>query len=186
MQLCGFFYTGAHHWICTARWTTGPVQLYDSRAIVSDPMTPEVELQLSKLFSPPQSKSSLRIEIQPVQQQEGVHDCGLFSIACATEVCVGVKPESVQFDRPIMKQHLITCLEKRYFQPFPKFTGIESVPRPTRQFTRIKLYCTCHMPECYDTRMIACDKCNKWYHFSCVLKAKKTPTYWLCNICSCI
>ena len=83
-----FFDTGAHHWICTARWTTGPVQLYDSRGIVSDPMTPEIKI--SKLFSPPQSKSSLRIEILSVQQQEGVHDCRFFSIAYATEVCVGV------------------------------------------------------------------------------------------------
>lgn len=88
------FDTVAHHLICTAHWTTGPVQLYSSRAIVSDPMTPEIKLQLSKIFSPPQSKSSLHTEILPVQRAEGVHDCGLFSIACATEVCV--KPESVE------------------------------------------------------------------------------------------
>lgn len=159
------------------------MQLYDSRAVISDPMTPEIELQLAKIYSPQQSTSSIRVEIVPVQQQEGVHSCGLFSIAYATELCYNSKPESVHFEQHKMSEHLIQCLNDQNFRPFPKSTGIETIPRPTRVFRKIKLYCTCRMPEFLDKRMIACDRCGEWYHCSCVLADGNIPDCWICIVC---
>ena len=98
-----------HHWICTSCAPGGFVSVMDSR-ILFNPITPSTELQLAKIYGslpvfPP--RSSLRVNIVSVQQQEGVHDCGLFSVAYATEVCLGRKPESVSFDQQLMRQHLI-------------------------------------------------------------------------------
>ena len=158
--------------------------MFDSRALMSDPITREVELQLSKIYNPGASKSALRVEVVPVQQQEGVHDCGLFCIAFALELCLTGRPDTVHFDQHRMKKHLIHCLNKEHFEAFPKTKELETIPRPTRCFRKIKLYCICNMPETYDNRMILCDGCNSWFHCCCVLlSTKKIPDTWLCNAC---
>ena len=46
-----------------------------------------------QIANPPQGSRSLRLEIVPVQQQDGVHDCGLFAIAYGTEECRGRRPD---------------------------------------------------------------------------------------------
>ncbi|KAM5572478.1 lysine-specific demethylase JMJ17 [Rosa sericea] len=46
---------------------------------------------------------------------------------------------------------------------------------------RSMLYCICRKP--YDQRaMIACDKCDEWYHFGCV-KLRSTPKVYICPAC---
>ena len=40
------------------------------------------------------------------------------------------------------------------------------IPRPSCCVKNIELYC---MPESFDVKMIACDDCNNWYHFSCAI-----------------
>ena len=129
----------------------------------------ETEVQLASIYVriiPPNS-SLLNVEVQSVQQQEGAHDCGLFAVANAVEVCVGGNPEMVQFEQSKMRSHLINCLEQKCLQPFPKCRSTsfvkDSPPRPTRTKKIIKLYCSCRMPEAYDTKMISCDVCKAWY-----------------------
>ena len=81
----------------------------------------ETEVQLASIYVriiPPNS-SLLNVEVQSVQQQEGAHDCGLFAVANAVEVCVGGNPEMVQFEQSEMRSHLINCLEQKCLQPFP-------------------------------------------------------------------
>lgn len=46
---------------------------------------------------------------------------------------------------------------------------------------RSMLYCICRKP--YDQRaMIACDKCDEWYHFGCV-KLRSAPKVYICPAC---
>ncbi|KAL6182188.1 hypothetical protein ACLB2K_043611 [Fragaria x ananassa] len=46
---------------------------------------------------------------------------------------------------------------------------------------RSMLYCICRKP--YDQRaMIACDKCDEWYHFGC-MKLRSTPKVYICPAC---
>ncbi|KAK3034555.1 hypothetical protein RJ639_033801 [Escallonia herrerae] len=46
---------------------------------------------------------------------------------------------------------------------------------------RSMLYCICRKP--YDQRaMIACDKCDEWYHFDCI-KLSSTPKTYICPAC---
>lgn len=43
------------------------------------------------------------------------------------------------------------------------------------------LYCICRKP--YDQRaMIACDKCDEWYHFDCI-KLTSPPKVYICPAC---
>lgn len=43
------------------------------------------------------------------------------------------------------------------------------------------LYCICRRP--YDQRaVLACDKCNEWYHFDC-MKISSTPKIYICPAC---
>ncbi|KAL6547914.1 hypothetical protein OROHE_009619 [Orobanche hederae] len=46
---------------------------------------------------------------------------------------------------------------------------------------RSMLYCICRRP--YDRRaMIACDKCDEWYHFDCI-KISSAPKIYICPAC---
>ena len=102
------------------------------------------------IFNPPQGSRSLRLEIVPVQQQDGVHDCGLFAIAYGTEECLGRRPEPANFEQALMRQHLIKCLQKESFDPFPRASLPSILPQLNSVFKLIKLYCICHMPDHFD------------------------------------
>lgn len=79
---------GAHHWIRTSRHPGGSVCVMDSRALFSL----IARLQLAKIPLPALPPwSSLHVEIIPIEQQDGLHDCGLFAVA---KGCLGRSPES--------------------------------------------------------------------------------------------
>ncbi|KAL0447973.1 UNVERIFIED_CONTAM: Death-inducer obliterator 1 [Sesamum latifolium] len=47
---------------------------------------------------------------------------------------------------------------------------------------RSMLYCICRRP--YDQRaMVACDKCDEWYHFDCI-NISAAPKVYICPACS--
>ncbi|CAN4077732.1 unnamed protein product [Withania somnifera] len=49
---------------------------------------------------------------------------------------------------------------------------------------RSMLYCICRRP--YDQRpMIACDKCDEWYHFDCI-NLSSLPKIYICPACCCV
>ena len=83
------------------------------------------------------------------------------------EICFGNNPEDLSYDQDVMRKHLEQCFVSKEIRPFPKSFKPEIFPRPDRSITKIQLYCVCQMPENYDNRMIECDECNKWFHYSC-------------------
>ena len=57
-----------------------------------------------------------------------------------------------------------------------------------RKSTRVisyKLYCYCFMPDTYETDMIQCGKCVRWFHFTSVgIEYKHAiPKVWKCPKC---
>ena len=109
-------------------------------------------LQIAAIFQ--DDSAILKIHKMGVQQQSGMLDCGLFSIAFAFEICEGRMP--IHFDQGKMRKHLHKCLTygilKRLIHkqvPLSKSTVIE-----------IKRYCFCNMPEMYDLNMMSCDHCS--------------------------
>ena len=142
-------------------------------------------LQIAKIYQPATGASVLELHKLSVQQQHGTLDCGLFAIAFAVEVCLGNNVEVVSFKQKKMRSHLIDCLNKGIMSPFPKkHPNKESLPHPTSMVCAIKVYCYCKMPEQYDVKMISCDSCNHWFHYSCVnLQLNQSPRYWECPSC---
>ena len=70
-----------------------------------------------------------------------------------------------------MRSHLIACLEKGHFSPFPQSTlsNTEVVKVYTR---KIESICYCGKPDVFQN-MVGCEakrgrvKCSKWVHQSC-------------------
>ena len=142
-------------------------------------MNVDTLLQIAKIYQPAPCASVpcasvLELQKLSVQQQHGTQDCGLFAIAFALKVCLGSIVETVSFKQSKMQIH---CLNKELMSPFPKkHPNKECLPRPTSMVRTVKVYCYCKMPEQYDVKMISCDSCNRWYHYSCVnLQLSQSP-----------
>ena len=134
-------------------------------------------LQIAAIFR--DDSAILKIHKMGVQQQSGMLDCGLFSIAFAFEICEGRMP--IQFDQGKMRKHLHKCLTYGVLKRFP--STHKQVPLSKSKVIEIKRYCFCNMPEMYDLNMISCDHCKKWFHFSCAGINRVIPESWTCSIC---
>ena len=122
-----------------------------------------------------------------IQMQPNSNDCGIFALACATELVHGFDPILCNWDVPKMRQHLLTSLENGFITRFP-CTKERHVPFGSRvkKFTKEVLYCTCRMPNDKIKAMICCDQCRKWYHKECEgLSTSKSykKVKWLCGEC---
>ena len=76
-----------------------------------------------------------------VQKQSGIYDCGLFAVAFATCLAIGVHPGSFTFKQEI-RRHLYKCLENGKIQMFP----VLKTRRGCLSFKSndtIDIYCTC-------------------------------------------
>ena len=91
------------------------VNIYDSLLIDVDD---ETQKAIRKVFN----ESRISFSLPKVQRQEGTHDCGLFAIAFATNLCFSHNPVAVsamEYTQYAMRGHLINCLESAYFIDFP-------------------------------------------------------------------
>ena len=93
---------------------------------------------------------------EPVQQQHGSVDCGLFAIANIVALCFGYEPNKILFHQDRMRNHLISCLEAGQFSMFP----FDVNARPKRNKTqKNRVNCTCRHPH-DGTKMIKCVNCE--------------------------
>ena len=186
MYIYVHFYIGVYHWLCVCHIPGNKiVHILDSLAICND-LNDDTIFQICKIYSPLSSKKGLlKLQKLSVQQQCNNQDCGLFAIANMVEICFGNNPEDLSYDQDVMRSHLKECLSNKEMKPFPKSLKPEMYPRPERNITTVRLYCVCQMPENYDDHMICCEKCDMWYHYSCIkLDGTVTPNYWECARCA--
>ena len=54
-----------------------------------------------------------------VHKQNGHDDCGIFSIAYAVGLCMGMHPGTLMVEQDLMRHHLISCLQLFKFSTFP-------------------------------------------------------------------
>ena len=126
-----------------------------------------------------------------VQRQSGLSDCGIFAIAFATALCMGIDPYTLNIDQNKSPIHLLKCFEQKNISAFPlterprRITGKRVATTNT-----IKLFCVCHMPYKKDdlaTPMAQCFKCMKWYHQRCVeissIIFKDKYADFVCKLC---
>jgi len=141
-----FSYVGSvNHWVCVASGDCKEINLMDSLNLK---ITRSLFLRIASVFkSDEKAESKLYIDCLPVQQQNDALDCDLFAIAFAVEICRGKNPREVAGK---MGDHLLTCLEMRRFELFPKkrYRSKQRVPLSASKVYSI--YRFCHYPETYD------------------------------------
>ena len=109
---------------------------------------------------------NFNVDVNNVQQQVGVNDCGLFAIAFAVHAALGESVDRLTFDRSQMRNHLIKCFTKKKILPFPTF---KSVCLEIIFFLDENLnYTVCALCQKHNGDMIECDNCRKWLHFKCM------------------
>lgn len=166
------------HWVTIASSSSMTVRFYDSLYPSISSLT---KAQISAVMSCAERK--ITILRQKTQFQAGGSDCGLFAIAYATDLCLGQEPASVRYNQQVMRSHLLECLLKKKFTPFPSKKGTQL--KPTKDF--IDIYCSCRLPEQEGDRMAQCGSCDEWYHKTC----QKIPEVvfsdqdadWKCSNC---
>ncbi len=116
-------HTGERHWVTISsigERSHGYVSVYDSMARATDNRAAAgrlVRQQLRDLYWHGDRRPEPRYI--RVQQQVGGIDCGLFAIANAVSLCFGVNPSGCRYNQPLMRSHLMTCLEQSIFTQFP-------------------------------------------------------------------
>lgn len=173
-------HTGQAHWICisTVGCKDGQVDILDS--LYASLPTKACEQVAALLHS---KLSSLRICYRDVATQSGGDDCGCYAIAFAEALCRGEDPVSLDFRQSGMRAHLLSCLRKGTFTPFPDET--RQVSTRVKKVTDLAIYCHCRQPE--SKRMIKCQSCLEWYHSKCENIESghwKKPSTWRCKNCT--
>ena len=173
--------TGCFHWVTTTSIQlphSCHAKLFDSKS--SGSIASSLQTQIAQIYGP-NKHGNVCVEVNPVQQQDGGVDCGLFAIAFATELAYGNDPVRVSYVQSAMRDHLLLCLEQGKMELFP----CSRKPATTciRKIVSFALYCVCKLPETGD--MVCCDQCNDWYHYHCVgIKEEgDLPEQWFCKLC---
>ena len=135
-----------------------------------------------QLYKPALTPTGLVVTVIPLQQQSQPNICGVFSIAAAFHASSGDDVGSLSFDETKMRPHLIHCLEEGELTPFP-MSASSHVKRANSENIVIPVNCQCQRPDSRE-EMVACDSCDKWYHFSCVNIEVAPPGEWFCDNCN--
>ena len=105
---------GIGHWICTY-YDTQNLYIYDSlnlKKLLED------HSRILKILHP-YCFNQNTIQFPKVQQQTNSIDCGVFSIAFATSIVLGIKPERVMYITSLMRLHLLNILVNFNLYHFP-------------------------------------------------------------------
>ena len=127
-------HNGQNHYVLSSS-IGNKIQIYDS---LNSAPSKELLLQLQALYSPDDATPEISQVIMPAEQTGG-KDCGLFSIAYATDLALGQNPANFVYDQSVMRDHLLCCLESREMLPFPKLA--------THSQTRDSVDVTSNTPE---------------------------------------
>lgn len=97
---------------------------------------------------------SMNIQLQPNN-----NNCGLFALACATELVHKCDPVLCNWDNILkMRQHLLVSLENSCIICFPSTKQRRTkLGNRVRKSTKETVYCSCHMPNDKCKPMITCD-----------------------------
>ena len=121
------------------------------------------QMQIASLLCSPEPV--IELDIKQTQFQEGSSDCGLFSIAFATDLAYGNNPAVYRYKQELLRSHLEMCISSNKLLPFPS----AELDRPLKsKKERIRIYCTCCLP--YNrsrSKMAQCLKCREWFHQNC-------------------
>ena len=121
----------------------GSVFIYHSLLMtISDPL-----MNMVCSFFKCSSTDRLNFDVVNVLRQRNDYDCGVFSIAFATELAFGGDPANCTWSTAVMRSHLLQALELKDLKSFPKLGQHAIHPgRKLYKTRQIVIYCTCRMP----------------------------------------
>ena len=115
-------------------------------------------------------------------KQKGSSDCDVIFIATATALCQGERPEQMSWDQAMLRDHLVSCFDKKDMAGFP-LTTMDKRTVKTFIVQFVPVYCNCWQPSVHKVFMAQYDKCKEWYHENCEkLPPKVTLKIFLCVI----
>ena len=183
VEMIQIIHDGALHWLLVSTYgcKDGQVKVYDS--LMSPSPALNVQLQIASLICCPLKR--IECAYQLCQQQKGGADCGLFAIAFAVDLCLGLDLSTVSYEQSAMCQHLCKCFNEGLFQSFPRTE--QRIQRCKGTNVSFPIYCSCRLPDNKKEKMVLCTKCKDWYHISCANIPKRfvgTDKLWNCSMCS--
>ena len=152
-----------NHWISVTnvdgnlgnRYTNDSVMVYDS--FVSKKFSLNTIKQICCIIRP---VSNIRVDTMNIMRQHNISDCGLFSIACATELAYGFNPGKCVWNTTEMRRHLLGYFKQKKLQRFP-LTKERCIPFGSAvAFSSVEIFCSCCMPYDKNIDMIECVSCN--------------------------
>lgn len=169
------------HWLTVEGVNSSLVKVYDTMEYAS---IENVQSQVAAIMQ--SSSESIDFQLEPIQEQLGSSDCGLFSIAYATELCFGNDVSCLRYYQDQLRPHFVECLKSEKLVPFPSKSVRRRKALPTT--ITFNIYCSCRLPELVGGEpMAACEKCHEWYHRSCEDIPEevfiKTDAEWICSKC---
>ena len=105
----------------------------------------------------------------------------VFAIAFATDLCHGHDPVVVTYNQEKMHGHLLTCFEMRELSLFPRAEKTKKIN--ARMMKVIPIFCSCKLPEAFNTNMVECEVCLQWHHYKCVGMTSKTLCFRYHMVC---
>ena len=176
-------HTGHSHWhtVSTIGTNIPEVNVYDSMYCFCSNHS---KVQIASIL---QTKHpAIRLHFLDVQKQSGEADCGLFAIAFATALSLGLHPGAYIFDQSLMRSHLLKCFESGELSMFP----VKKTRRASAKVKKVEefdVYCTCRMPVTPASELIQCAACKEWYHTNTCVQVEEiytnTRMKWLCFLC---
>ena len=153
------------HWVCASSNSTSGIRVHDIFDSLSGNKVPN---ELNRVIAEYSmcKEDDLQLKIKSVQQQNNGVDCGVFAIAFATSLAHGNDPCTAAYNVPLMRSHLIKCLQQKKMELFPLTT--KRVRRCIAKKIIVPIYCHCRRPyfEGKD-KMVQCSHCAEWFHFKC-------------------
>ena len=167
--------------------SSNSVSIYDSN-FHSRP-SPSTRMQICSFVKP--TCKVFKFDVLNTMPQPNAHDCGVFALACATDLAHGHDPVLSEWniEGNTMRMHLLECLERGHVSPFPtKKKRRIPLGRRVHRTIEERIYCICRLPNLNkDLAMICCNVCHEWHHERCMdidINDYSSKKPWICFKCT--
>ena len=144
-------------------------------------LSDRVKIQLASLYRR-EAPNNLDVNLEPIQQQQGGSDCGLFAAVVCITLAIGGNPTLVKWRQNRMRAHLKECFVAMHLTQFPSTQVKTALKRRTTHIS-ISLVCVCRLPKDAFEHTLKCLKCQTVYHRSCVAQENDTESSFTCYRC---
>ena len=172
-------HVGGNHWITVAGVSPSLVHVYDS---LYNTVHDDTVMQVAAIMHT--AEHYVDFKVHKIQFQKGTSDCGLFSIAYATDLAFGNDPASYMYKQDLLRSHFASCISSNKLTPFPS----EPIKYQRPKTVRNTVLCTCSLPDNGKEKMVQCNDCQDWFHQSCEhipeTAFKCSSAVWRCSKCT--